>query len=192
MAITSVGFKGTVGETQWARLSTLMGQGACLEKVGDCTITQVAGQRQVSVSTGSIFGDGVLSTLSSAEVVTVPPPTNGQWFLLVLNRVWSTKVSSFVIRNSNTTATASSGKVPTSYPATLKTGVGAESDTPVAWLWGNSTGTAVVVVPILRAPSSVQPRRRPATQPSGLSRVCAGRTPTRAVTRRTSAGSTRR
>lgn len=158
MAQSSIGFKGTVDEIQWAKLASVVGHGPCLLRVGDLAVSQVSGNRAVTVGAGSAAGDGVLTAVSSAEQVAVPTPTNGQWFLLVLNRLWSDSSTRFLIRNSSTTATASSGLVPSSYPATLKSNPGVESDLPVAWLWANSTGTAVTVVPLLRAPSSVQPR----------------------------------
>lgn len=161
MAQTSFGWKGTVSEVQWAQLGSVMGQGPCVLKVGDARVTQVAGTRAVTVAAGSVFGDGVLTTLSSAEQVALPAPTNGQWFLLVLNRVWSTKATILMLRNGPTTATATSGLVPSNYPASTATSPGGSSDVPVAWLWGNSTGTAVTIVPLLRAPVTVQPRSGP-------------------------------
>lgn len=163
MAQTSVGFKGTVNEIQWSRIANLSGQGGCLEKIGDLAVSQVAGVRSVSVAAGSAFGDGVLTTLSSAETVALPTPTNGQWYLLVLNRLWSDSSTRLAIRNSSTTSGTASGLVPTSYPASTKTAVGSECDLPIAWLWANSAGTAVTVVPILRVSAAVQPRRGDAT-----------------------------
>lgn len=168
MAQTSFGWRGTVNELQWAQLGGLMGQGSGLATPSDCRVTQVAGTRAVSVAAGSVFGHGVLTTLSSAETVALPTPTNGQWFLLVLNRVWSSKTSSLQLRNGPTTATAVSGLVPTSYPATFASGVGSNADVPLAWLWGNSSGTAVTIVPLIRAPHSVAPRRGTTTERDAL------------------------
>jgi hypothetical protein len=168
MAQSSFGWRGTVTEVQWSQLAALMGQGNGLATPSDCRVTQVAGTRAVSVAAGSIFGDGVLTALSSAETVALPTPTNGQWFLLVLNRVWATKATSLLLRNGPTTATATSGNVPTTYPASKTSGVGSNSDVPIAWLWGNSTATAVTVVPIITAPPSVQPRTGTAAQRDAL------------------------
>lgn len=168
MAQTSFGWKGTVNELQWAQLAALMGHGSGLARVGDCAVSQVTGQRAVSVAAGGIFGDGVLTTLSAAETMTLPPPTNGQWFLLVLNRVWSTKTTLLDLRPSATTATAAPGAVPSAYPASYKSGIGSNSDVALAWLWGNSGSTAVTIVPILRAPSSIQPRRGTSAQRDAL------------------------
>lgn len=168
MAQSSFGWQGTISEVQWAQLGGIMGHGTAVAALGDCAVSQVAGTRAVSIAAGGIFGDGVLTTVTSAESVALPTPTNGQWFLLVLERVWSTKATRFVLRNGATTATATSGNVPASFPASKLSAPGSSSDVPVAWLWGNSTGTAVTIVPLLRPTSSVRPRRGTAAERDAL------------------------
>lgn len=149
MAQTSIGFNGSISAVQWAQGALLLLSVPATGAPGECGVSQVAGTRAVSVGAGRIAGNGVVTTLSSAEQVDLPTPTNGQWFLVALNRSWSSGSTSFVVRNGPTTAAATSGAVPASYPASMTTNPGVNADVPVAWVWGTSNSTTLMIVPLL-------------------------------------------
>lgn len=169
MAQTSIGFNGSISAVQWAQnAALLLSSGSSIGSASDCRVTQVAGSRAVAVAAGRIGADGVVTTLDAAETVTLPTPTNGQWYLLVLNRSWASGATSLALRNGPTTATASSGTVPGSYPASTNTTPGTNADVALAWLWANSSGTAVTIVPIIRPHATIVPRRGTAAQRDAL------------------------
>lgn len=169
MAQTSIGFNGSISAVQWAQNAVLLlSNGYGVGGVTECAVTQVTGQRAVSVAAGRIGGDGIVTTLSAAETVALPTPTNGQWYLLVLNRKWSDGSTSLMLRNGPTTAAASSGTVPASYPASMTTTPGTNADVAVAWLWANLSSTTVSIVPILRPHAATVPRRGTAAQRDAL------------------------
>lgn len=159
MAQTSIGFNGSINAAAWAANAPLLLDGAdAIGAPGECVLSQVAGQRQVSMSSGRIGGDGVVTVFSSAEVMTVPTPTNGQWFLLVLNRVWSTGSTSLLWRNGPTTGASAYTLPPETYPASMKSNPGTDADVPVAWAWASSSTTVVNIFPILLPTRASYPR----------------------------------
>lgn len=166
MTQTSVGFNGVVNDLQWARFAALLAAGEpSLGKPGDLQLAQVASTRSVTVAAGVIAANGVATTLDAAETVAVPIPTNGQWHLLVLNRVWATGVTQLTLRPGPTTATSPTPPaLPAAYPATFATNHGVNSDAAIAWLWVNSANTTVAWAPIALPNKQVNPRRGTATQ----------------------------
>lgn len=155
MAWTSVGYDGTITEIQWAGLAGLLGNGYVAAGNGDCAVTAVSGARSVSVAAGSLYGDGVQSTNSGAETVTLTTPTNGQWYLIVLRRTWASNSAALVAVAGATTSTTLPTSAPTSYP-TINTNVGVLTDQPIAWAWCNSATTDVVVVDLRQFPVRTQ------------------------------------
>lgn len=162
MAQTSIGFNGSISAVQWAQFAALLMSSAPLRATPtDCKITAVGGARQVSIATGSFGQDGVVTTVTSAETVTIPTPTNGQWYLVVNKRTWASGTSAFEVRNGPTTSATYSAvtSMPTAYPASLLTSPGTSADVPVAWVWASSSTTVLAVFPILQAPAGRYPRR---------------------------------
>tara|TARA_R110000782_G_scaffold72294_3_gene144827 strand:- start:3066 stop:4112 length:1047 start_codon:yes stop_codon:yes gene_type:complete len=158
MAWTNVGYDGTITEIQWAGLAGLLGNGYVAAGDNDCITTAVAAARQVSVAAGSLYGDGVLSTNSAAETLSLTTPVNGQWYLVALQRDWAANTSVLVAIASATTTTATPTTTPTSFPV-LNTNAGVLTDQPIAWAWCNSANTSVAVYDIrLRAVKSLPPK----------------------------------
>lgn len=114
----------------------------------DLKVTPVAGNRQVTVAAGTAFGRGVTTVLSTPETQSIAAPTNGQWHLLVLRRIWATKTTSLQVIAHTTTTTTPPTAPPLTYPGGLLSSPGVQDDQPIAWLWVNSGSTAVVVVPL--------------------------------------------
>lgn len=150
MAQTSIGFDGTVNEQQWASgLSGYLGNGYVVKDSSSLAVTAVPAARKVSVSAGVAYGDGVATTLSTAEEVTMTTPVNGQWYLICLNRNWATNTTSLKAVASSTTSTTppAPSAHPTSYP-TIDIQPGVTADQPIAWAWCNSANTTVIVADI--------------------------------------------
>ncbi|QXJ40744.1 hypothetical protein [Curtobacterium phage Parvaparticeps] len=159
MTQTNVGFNGTLAATDWAKHAPLMFGGRCLGGPSEVQLSQVASTRAISASAGRIGGDGVVTILDAAEQIAVPAPqTGGQWYLLVNQRVWATKVSTFEIRNGATTSGTFGFLPPTAFPASLETNAGTKADVPVAWLWTNTTSTNVYIFPLLLPTEISYPR----------------------------------
>jgi hypothetical protein len=103
-----------------------------------------------SAAHSGIFGDGILTDLTAAEPLDIPTPSNGgQWFLVVLNRKWAARSSTFMVRNGALTSATDAGRLVPSYPGTLITNPGTESDLPVAWVWATTASLALTIVPLL-------------------------------------------
>lgn len=146
MTQSSVGFAGTVDDAQWATLAPLLGNGPIVDAAASLLVTAVAGNRRVLVAAGKAFSSGILTTLSAAESpADIVAPTAGQWHLVVLRRVWATKVTSLVTIPHTTTADATQATPPTTYPAAMLASPGVQEDQPLAWAWVSVSSTAVAV-----------------------------------------------
>lgn len=90
MAITSVGYDGTVDEVQWATLSTFLGSEYAVGGSGDWRVSIVTGlDRTVRVAAGVGYGYGVMDESDTA--VDIQLPTVGstyRWDLIVARRDW--------------------------------------------------------------------------------------------------------
>lgn len=179
MTQTSTGFAGTVDDKQWARLIRFGGIPG-VERVGDLPITPVAGARRITLGVNAsdttaarsgIFGDGILTDLTAAETVDIPTPSNGQWFLIVLNRKWASRSSAFLVRNGALTSASDAGRLVPNYPATLVSNPGTESDLPVAWVWASSASLTLTIVPLLMPSRAALPRSGDASVRAGLQTV---------------------
>lgn len=96
MAITVVGFDGSVTEAQWAKLLRALGQGAGEQVVtSGYTVTVGAGTRAVDVSSGEAYAAGVLATNDAAVTVTLAANSSGvtRHDLVVLELNWSTNTA---------------------------------------------------------------------------------------------------
>lgn len=159
MAWTNWGFDGTINEAQWAQLAPLMGNGYVAKDSASCVTTAVGGARKVSVSTGTLFGDGIVSVSDAAEEVTLTTPVNGQWYVIALKRVWATNTANLVAVAGATTSTTTPTAPPSTLP-TLTANPGVDTEQPIAWAWANSANTTVVVFdmrlfPVRRTPLTV-------------------------------------
>ena len=155
MAWTNWGFDGTITEIQWAKLAGFLGSPYSAKDSSSCVVTAVSGARQVSVSAGTIYGDGVASVNDAPEVVSMTTPVNGQWYVIALRRTWATNTAALVAIAGATTTTSTPSTPPTSFP-TLNTDQGVLTDQPIAWAWCNSANTTVVVSDLRKLPLSDQ------------------------------------
>jgi hypothetical protein len=173
MAWTNWGFDGTINEAQWAQLAPLMGNGYVAKDSASCVTTAVGGARKVSVSTGTLFGDGIVSVSDAAEEVTLTTPVNGQWYVIALKRVWATNTASLVAVAGATTTTSTPTAPPSTLP-TLTANPGVDTEQPIAWAWANSATTTVVVFDMRLFPV----RRTPLTVASAVARDAIFQAPT--------------
>ena len=99
MAITSVGYAGTVSDEQWAKMVARVGSAFySVDDFASFRVTAAAGTRMIQVATGGISGKGIYDL--SSTVVTRPlgsVPSGVRWDLVVLRRTWATKVSDIVV-----------------------------------------------------------------------------------------------
>lgn len=92
MALTSVGYAGSVTSADWADLTAAFGAQYGVLGAGDWKVTTVAGQdRTVSIAAGSGFGHGILDTTDAAQTVQLGTVGSGsRWDTIVARRTWST------------------------------------------------------------------------------------------------------
>lgn len=113
MAITSVGYDGTVNEAQWALLARTLGARDGVVGEGDWKVTAVAGlDRTVSVATGAGFGHGVRDSSDAAVNVQLPTLGSGtRWDTIVVHRDWQppTGVTSFTYVTGTSTQAIAAG-----------------------------------------------------------------------------------
>lgn len=97
MAITSVGYAGTITDANWRRMATAAV--GSLYGVDDATswkVTPGVGDRAVRIATGGGFGLGVRDVSDAVVTLTLPTvPSGSRWDLIVMHRDWGTKVSQF-------------------------------------------------------------------------------------------------
>ncbi|WP_190264885.1 hypothetical protein [Glutamicibacter nicotianae] len=99
MAIVSIGYDGTVDETQWAQMVSKVGVSEYgVDRAGDFATSIIAGDRAVAVAPGTAWGMGVLDVSDSAVSVLLDSVTTGsRWDLIVLRRDWTPPGGSTVI-----------------------------------------------------------------------------------------------
>lgn len=90
MAITSVGYDGTVDEVQWANMvSKIGGHEYGIDKAGDFAVSQVSGTRMISVAAGLAWGRGVMDISDAANVIQLDAVTTGaRYDLVAIRRSW--------------------------------------------------------------------------------------------------------
>lgn len=90
MAITSVGYDGTVDEAQWASMvSKIGGYEYGVDKAGDFAVSQVSGTRMISIATGLAWGRGVMDISDAATVIQLDPVSTGSRYdLIAIRRSW--------------------------------------------------------------------------------------------------------
>lgn len=100
MAITSVGYDGTVTDNQWATLAPSVG----VAKYGVAGYSDWrptiggAGTRPVTIAAGSGWGYGVRDTNSAPVTLNLSSvPSGNRWDLIVANRNWGTSTTTFAV-----------------------------------------------------------------------------------------------
>jgi hypothetical protein len=145
-------------------------------------VTPSGTKGRFNISQGGLYGDGILGSIDSAA--TFPDaalsPSNGQWYLIVQNRDWGTRTSTFQVRNGPLTAAASPGSViPAAFPATFEDSPGSSAATEVAWVWVGSGAAQPIIVQLALPPESVYPRRGTVAQRDALTGRLAASAPGR-------------
>lgn len=103
MAITSVGYDGTVNEAQWGALTTFLGTTYAVQGANDLAVTANGGATLTcNIAAGTAFGYGILDVSSTAASVTFATVVSGtRWDLVALRRDWTNPTpggtSSFVV-----------------------------------------------------------------------------------------------
>lgn len=99
MAITSVGYAGTVGDAQWAAMISRVGKSAySVDDYASFRVTVGAGTRALAVASGKASAFGVYDTSNAIENVTLASvPSGTRWDLVVLRRTWATKVTAVAV-----------------------------------------------------------------------------------------------
>lgn len=90
MAITSIGYDGSITELQWAALAGYLGADYAVGGPDDWKVEAVAGQdRVVRVKAGDGYGHGVLDTSTADETLQLPLVASGsRWDLVCAHRDW--------------------------------------------------------------------------------------------------------
>lgn len=142
MAITSVGYDGTISEAQWANLSTVLGADYGVIGHTSFRTTAVVGQdRTVAISTGTGFGWGVRDTSDAQVTLQLGTISTGtRWDLIALRRNWQPTggTSSFVVVPGTTAA---------AIPAARLLNPGVQADQPIALVQvtaGQTTPTGIM------------------------------------------------
>lgn len=160
MTIVSWGFQGTIDEIQWAKHAQLLGNEYAVNSPTALAPVAVAGARQVRIPVGIAHGKGITSEVTAAEVITLATPAVGQWYLIVLRRVWASKTAVLTALAGPTTVMPLTGGPPAAFPAERQASPGSTDDMPVCWAHVNGTDTTMVVIPLLQlAGASRAPRR---------------------------------
>lgn len=104
MAITSVGYEGTVSEAQWADLLALAGGRAYgVEWVDHWRVTAGTGDRQVRIAAGKGYGYGVVDSSDAQVTLTLDAVGSGsRWDMIVARRDWGANATTFAKINGST------------------------------------------------------------------------------------------
>lgn len=128
MAITSVGYDGTIDEAQWAQMIKKVGSSDYGVVDGtDLRVTAVAGaDRTVSIAPGTGWGHGVLDTLDANATIALDTVSSGsRWDLVALRRDWTGAAGT-------TTVVKVNGSSAQALPTGRLTGPGTVDDQPLA------------------------------------------------------------
>lgn len=143
MAITSVGYDGTIDEVQWAEMIKKVGASDYgVVGGGDWRVTGTAGvDRTVTIAAGKAWGHGVFDTLTSATTIQLDTVASGyRWDLVAIRRDWTgTGGASTIVKVNGTTTKG--------IPAARLTGPGVTDDQPLALVQitaGQSAPTAIL------------------------------------------------
>lgn len=98
MAINSVGYDGTVTESQWSILSPYQGAPYAISGANDLAVTANASATlAVNIAVGSAYGYGVLDTNTAQITLALGTIASGtRWDLIAMRRNWNTNTSAVV------------------------------------------------------------------------------------------------
>ena len=134
MAITSVGYDGSVGESVWGGLAARFGSpepGVAGDSDLDVTL---AGGDAVKVAAGTAYGWGVSDTTGGESVTLTRPPSGARHDLIVLRRDWTTNTTALFVVQGGTERVL---------PETLNQ-PGVRADQPLALVQVPSEGSLVI------------------------------------------------
>lgn len=155
MAVTSVGWRGTVNEQEIAEILTLAGVRSSVAGGADWKPTAVAGDRRVAVAAGTGYAAFIKTDTDAAAIIDLPTPAVAQWFLIVNRRTWADKSSVFMaLPGSTTAATPVQVKPPSLFPADFEDTPGVVLDQEIAWVWARASTTALVIFDVRKFPPS--------------------------------------
>lgn len=99
MAITDIGYAGTVSDVEWASLIPLAGGSEyAVPSPDDYRATVAAGTRNVDISPGVAAGQGVLSESGTTVTLNFASVGSGsRWDLVALHRNWGTTTTTLVV-----------------------------------------------------------------------------------------------
>ena len=160
MAVTSVGWRGTVPEAEIAEIMTLAGVRSSVAGDADWKLSAVAGDRTVAVSAGTGYAAFIKADFDAATVIDLPTPAVAQWFLIVNRRKWSDKSSEFLALAGATTSTTVPTAPPTLLPAGFANTPGVLFDQEIGWVWARASTTALVIFDARTMPLSLSSNRR--------------------------------
>lgn len=152
MAITAIGFDGTIDESSFSRLMNLGGMRDVVLSRGDMQATPVANTRAVRFSVGKAYSAGLLVESTDTPTVTLPPASGGQWHLLVLRRNWDTNAITFISIPHTTTTAQLPIAPPVGFPAAMQRNPGVIYDQPLYWAWVVTGQTAVQLIDLRNLP----------------------------------------
>lgn len=147
VAIVSVGYDGTVDETQWANLIGKAGSSEYgVDLAGDFGVNPVAGQdRTVRVAPGKAWGHGVLDVMDVEQTLQFALPASGDRYdMIVLRRDWQPPGGSTTL--AIVQGSASSVTLPARNTGTL----GVLDDQPIALVRVSAGSTSVSITADLR------------------------------------------
>jgi hypothetical protein len=143
MAITSVGYDGSIDETQWAEMIKKVGSSdyGVIDAPSWKVTAVVGGTRTVSIATGKGWGHGVFDHIDANVTVALDSVSSGfRWDLIAMRRDWTGTGGSSTIVKVNGTATKG-------IPTGRESGPGVIDDQPLALVQitaGQSMPTAIV------------------------------------------------
>lgn len=147
LAIVSVGYDGTVDETQWAHLVGKAGASEYgVDLAGDFAVSPVSGQdRTVRVAPGKAWGHGVLDTMDVEQTIQFALPASGDRYdMLVLRRDWQPP------GGATTLAIVQGSASSVTLPARNTGALGILDDQPIALVRVSAGSTSVSVTADLR------------------------------------------
>lgn len=98
MAITSVGYAGSVNTTQWASLANDLGKPYGIVGESDFKPTVTSGDRSVAITGGVAYGSGIKDTKTTTDVVQLPAISSGiRYDMIVLRRNWATGATTLAV-----------------------------------------------------------------------------------------------
>jgi hypothetical protein len=98
MAISSIGYEGTVNYADWAILTSHLGARYSVFALPSFEVSAGPGEREVLIAPGQAAGQGIYDSSDAVESLTGAAVTAGdRWDLVALRRNWTTSTTSPVL-----------------------------------------------------------------------------------------------